>query len=199
MTTARIVLASGSASRRTLLENAGVAFSVMPAEIDEREVEAPLLSTGSGPDAIAMALAEAKALAVAAQEPDAFVVGADQTLSADGRQWNKPADRDEARRQLTALSGRTHALHTAVVVASGEVVTWRYAETAVLTMRAMSPELIEAYLEEVGEAALASVGAYQIEGPGIRLFDAIDGDYFGILGLPLLPLLRFFRDVGAIQ
>jgi nucleoside triphosphate pyrophosphatase len=197
LTASKIVLASASASRQTLLTAAGIAFVAKPADIDERSIEAPLLAAGRGPDAIAMALAEAKALAVGAG--DALVIGADQVLSLDGRQWHKPADLSEARRQLAALGGRTHRLHTAVAAVRGQAVTWRHAETAAMTMRPMSAAVIDAYLAEVGERALSSVGAYQIEGPGIRLFDAIDGDYFSILGLPLLPLLRFLRENGTIR
>jgi septum formation protein len=193
----RIVLGSGSGSRIALLRNAGIAFTAQPAPIDERAVEAPLVAAGASPEEIAMALAEAKALAVSKSEPDALVIGGDQVLSADERRWNKPAGRGEARAQLLALAGRSHFLHTAVVVARGGTIDWRHHETARMTMRALSAEDIDAYLDEVGDAALSSVGAYQIEGPGIRLFSAIDGDYFAILGLPLLSLLAYLREAGA--
>jgi septum formation protein len=194
-----IVLASASASRSALLRNAGIAFAAKPAAIDERAIEAPLAASGSAPSAIAMALAEAKALAVADNETAALVVGADQVLSLDDRCWHKPASLGEAREQLKALSGRTHELHTAIAAARGGGIAWRHHEAARMTMRRLSPETIEQYLAEVGETAFSSVGAYQIEGAGIRLFEAIDGDYFAILGLPLLPLLGYLRDVGAIR
>lgn len=195
----KIVLASASASRIGLLRNAGITFTARPAAIDERAVEAPLVAAGAAPDEIAAALAEAKALEVAGEAPDALVVGADQVLSAGGRSWHKPADMAEARNQILALAGRTHMLHTAVAVSRAGAIGWRHGETARMTMREMSADAVDAYLAEVGEAALTSVGGYQIEGPGIRLFDAIDGDYFAILGLPLLPLLGFLRTAGAVR
>jgi septum formation protein len=194
----QIVLASASPSRAALIRNAGIDFMARPAEIDERSIEAPLAAAGASPADIAMALAEAKALAVATDESDTLVVGADQVLFTDGRSWHKPADLAEARDQLLALSGRAHTLETAVAVARAGAIAWRYGATARMTMRQLSGELVDAYLREVGEAALASVGAYQIEGRGIRLFESIDGDYFAILGLPLLPLLQFLRRAGAV-
>jgi septum formation protein len=194
----QIVLASASPSRAALIRNAGIDFVARPAEIDERSIEAPLAAAGASPADIAMALAEAKAMAVATDESDTLVVGADQVLFTDGRSWHKPADLAEARDQLLALSGRAHTLETAVAVARAGAIAWRYGATARMTMRQLSGELVDAYLREVGEAALASVGAYQIEGRGIRLFESIDGDYFAILGLPLLPLLQFLRRAGAV-
>jgi septum formation protein len=194
----QIVLASASASRAALLRNAGIDFTVRPAVIDERNIEAPLAAAGASPADIATALAEAKALAVATDESDALVIGADQVLCADDRSWHKPADLAEARNQLLALSGRTHTLETAVVVARANTVLWRQSDSARMTMRTLSAAFVDAYLDEVGQTALTSVGAYQIEGPGIRLFEAIDGDYFAILGLPLLPLLQFLREAGAV-
>ena len=129
---------------------------------------------------------------------EALVIGADQTLDVDGNRWTKPATVAEAREQLARLSGHAHQLHSAVAVARDGAVAWRHRDSAQLTMRPLSATMIDAYLAEVGDAALASVGAYQIEGPGIRLFDRIDGDYFTILGLPLLPLLAYLRGEGAI-
>lgn len=194
---APIVLASASPSRIALLTSAGVAFTTRPAPIDERAVESPLIAAGATAAEIASALAAAKAVAVGRQMPAAIVIGADQTLALDGRRWTKPATLAEARQQLGRLSGRTHQLHTAAAVGDGAVV-WRHRQTAALTMRPLSDAVIDGYLARVGGAALLSVGAYQIEGPGIQLFDAIDGDYFAILGLPLLPLLTFLRGEGAI-
>lgn len=193
-----IVLASASASRTALLRNAGLDFSARPAVIDERAIEAPLIAAGASPPDIAMALAEAKALTVAKDAPEALVIGADQVLSAAGRCWHKPGSLAEARDQLLALSGQAHTLETAVAVAAGGTIAWRHADTAHMTIRGLAAGEVDAYLGEVGERALASVGAYQIEGPGIRLFDSIEGDYFAILGLPLLPLLGFLRRVKAL-
>jgi nucleoside triphosphate pyrophosphatase len=194
----RIVLASASAVRGAILANAGLVFDAVPASIDERGIESGLVREGATPGDVALALAEAKARAMAATDPSAYVIGADQTLDAGGERWHKPASRAEARAQILALSGRSHRLHAAVVGAHGGEVRWRHVEAAVLTMRALSPAAVDAYLDRAGEAALQSVGAYQIEGPGIQLFDAIEGDYFAILGLPLLPLLTWLHGEGAL-
>lgn len=193
-----IVLASASAARSALLAAAGVRFTVRPAAIDERAVEIPLIAGGASPADVAAALAEAKAVAVSRAADDALVIGADQTLDLDGTRWTKPANLAEAREQLARLSGREHRLHSAVAVARGGRVTWLHAESAGLTMRALSATAVDAYLAEAGDAVLESVGGYQIEGPGIRLFERIDGDYFAILGLPLLPLLAYLRGEGEI-
>jgi septum formation protein len=194
-----IVLASQSATRVAILRNAGLDFEAVPADVDERALEADLVAGGATAADIAQALAEAKAAAVAAHRPGAIVIGADQTLDADGERWHKPASRAEARAQLMALSGRTHHLRSAVVGMRGGVVRYRRIDTAAMTMRQFGPDEIHAYLERVGDRALSSVGAYQIEGPGIRLFERIDGDYFTILGLPLLPLLAWLRAEGALS
>jgi septum formation protein len=199
---ARLVLASGSSARRTLLENAGLAFDVVPSSVDERAVEAPLVASGATPAEIAAALAVAKAEEVSrrlADTPDALVIGADQTLDCDGHRGTKSATLAAARTELARLAGRSHRLHSAVAVAQGGVVFWRHLDTATLTMRPLSPEYIEAYLGRVGAAVLNSVGVYQLEGEGIRLFERIQGDYFTILGLPLLPLLACLRNAGAIE
>lgn len=191
------ILASKSPTRIALLDNAAISFKAIPARIDERAVEAPLIAEGRTAAEIALALAEAKALDVAASRAGSRVVGADQTLDVDGERLNKPPTIDAARSQLRSLSGRTHYLNTAVVVVDRGTVRWRHVETVGLTMRALSDAAIDGYLDRVGDVALTSVGAYQIEGPGIQLFDRIDGDYFAILGLPLLPLLRWLRDNPA--
>jgi len=196
---ARIILASESPTRIGILKAAGIPFEAMPSGVDERLVEAPLIAAGKSPAEIALALAEAKSSAISQGEPTAFVIGVDQTLDVDGERWVKPATVDAAESQLLSLAGRSHELHTAVVGARGGVVRWRHVERAVMTVRPLSPAEIRAYLETVGEAALGSVGAYQIEGPGIQLFDRIDGDYFTILGLPLLPLLKWLRGEGALE
>ncbi len=194
----RLILASESATRGALLKNAGIAFTAMASSVDERAAEAPLIAAGASPAEVASALADAKAIDVSAREADALVIGADQTLDFDGERWTKPATRAQAREQLARLSGRTHRLHSAVAVARDGKVQWRHRDSAGLTVRSLTAAAIDAYLTEVGDAALMSVGTYQIEGPGIRLFERIEGDYFTILGLPLLPLLLYLRGEGAI-
>lgn len=193
-----ILLASGSEARRQMLAAAGIAVGLRRHGIDERAVEAPLRRNGAGGRAVADALAEAKALAVSAAEPGALVIGADQTLELDGRGFSKPANRAAARRQLLALSGRTHRLNSAFAVARAGRVLARRTVSPRMTMRELSPAEIDWYLDGAGAAALASVGAYQIEGLGIRLFRRVEGDYFAVLGLPLLPLLAALRRLGAV-
>ncbi|WP_316190309.1 Maf family protein [Bradyrhizobium sp. SZCCHNS2096] len=191
-----LVLASQSRARRMLLENAGLACVAEPADIDERAMQ-----TESGlvaPYELALHLAKAKALAVSATKPGAHVVGADQTLALGDRLFNKPAGRDEAHRQLLALAGRTHALHSAIAVARDSEVVFSHVAVAWMSMRPLSETDISAYLDEAGAAVTTSVGAYQLEGLGVHLFDRIDGDHFTILGLPLLPLLAFFRDAQLL-
>ncbi len=195
----RIVLASGSGARRTLLANAGVAFDVVPSALDERGVETPLLAKGATPAEIATALAEAKAIDVSNRESGALVIGADQTLDCDGHRGTKSETTTEARAQLTRLAGRSHQLHSAVAVARDGAVRWSHLDSAMLTMRPLTAEQIDAYLGRVGADVLKSVGVYQLEGEGIRLFETITGDYFTILGLPLLPLLAYLRGEGAIE
>lgn len=194
-----IVLATKSTARIALLQQAGVSFTTDAADIDERAAEAPLVEAGAPPDDIAAVLAEAKALAVSERHPGAFVIGADQVLGFEGERWTKPADMAAARRQLLALRGKTHTLHSALAAAVDGETVWRANVPAYLTMRDYSPEFIGRYLAAVGEAALQSVGAYQLEGRGIQLFDRIDGDFFTILGLPLLPLLAELRERGLID
>lgn len=193
-----ILLASGSEVRRQMLAAAGIRAGLRGHGVDERAVEAPLRTGGAGDRAIASALAEAKALAVSRTEPDAVVIGADQTLELDGRAFTKPADRGAARRQLHALSGRTHRLHSAFAVAWQGRVAARRTSSPRLTMRDLSPAEIDWYLDAAGDAVLGSVGAYQVEGLGIRLFERIEGDYFAVLGLPLLPLIAVLRRLGAV-
>jgi septum formation protein len=193
-----VVLASGSPARRALLANAGLAFTVVPSTLDERVVEAPLIAGGAAPAEIAAALADAKAAEVSRQRPDALVIGADQTLDCDGHRGIKSETMAEARAQLQRLAGRAHRLHSAVAVARDGAVRWRHLDSATLTMRPLAAAEIDAYLRRVGEDILQSVGVYRLEGEGIRLFERIDGDYFTILGLPLLPLLAYLRGEGAI-
>ncbi|MCF3639966.1 Maf-like protein [Rhizobium sp. TRM95111] len=195
----RIILASASPFRRQLMENAGLAFGARAAEIDERALEEAMAAERPDPGTVALRLAEAKARAVAMQHPDAIVIGSDQTLSLDERVFHKPASLDEARSHLHALSGRTHQLNSAVVLVRNDETLWRHVAIARLTMRPLSDDFIGRYLARVGDRVLTSVGAYQLEGEGIQLFQAIEGDYFTILGLPMLPLLSELRSLGAID
>jgi septum formation protein len=196
---APIVLASGSPFRRRMLEDAGVAVVADPADIDERAIEAALDGSGTTPEELASVLAEAKALDVSARHPGAIVLGCDQTLSLGDRVFHKPADMEAARRHLLALSGRTHQLSSAAVLARDSEVLWRHVGIARLTMRSLEPAFVGRHLARVGPKALQSVGAYQIEGEGIQLFEAIEGDHFTIVGLPLLPLLAELRKLGVID
>jgi septum formation protein len=191
-----LVLASKSAARRALLAAAGLAIEVKPAAIDERAVEARA-GTG-GAEEVAALLAREKAAAVATAIPDRIVVGADQTLALGKRRFSKAADRPAAREQLRALRGRTHTLHSAVAVVRDGKVVFEHIDAAHLTMRAFSDAFLERYLDTVGDAALASVGGYQLEGAGIQLFERVEGDHFTVLGLPLLPLLGHLRQAGLL-
>ncbi len=173
-----IVLASRSAPRRMMLQNAGIPVEVDVPDLDERKLEAragPL-----DPAAAALFLAGEKASAVARRHPDRLVIGADQTLSLAQGRFDKPNDRDAARHQLAALSGMTHRLHAAVAVACNERLLFRHVEDAALTMRILSPTFLEAYLDAAGDAVLASVGCYQLERLGVHLFERVDGDHFTI-------------------
>jgi septum formation protein len=193
---APLVLASQSKVRRVLLEAAGIPVETRPANIDERATEGRALS--DEPGAVAALLAREKALRVAAGLPGRLVVGADQTLALGRRRFDKPADRAGARAQLTALAGKTHALHAAVAVARGADVLFEHVEVARLTMRPFAEDSLERYLDAAGPAVTASVGAYQVEGIGIQLFERIEGDHFTVLGLPLLPLLAYLRAEGSL-
>ena len=193
------VLGSGSAGRRMLLENAGLSFEVVPARVDEAAIREDFLRA-HGPDdlpRLADELAAAKALEVS-RRSDLPVLGGDQILVLEGEVFSKPRDLDEARAHLRTLRGRTHHLISALAVAEKGEVVWRYRDAAAMTMRAFSNDFLERYLAEVGARALSSVGCYQVEGPGIQLFDRIEGDYFTIVGLPLLPFLRWLRDRGLL-
>jgi len=195
----RIVLASGSQFRKAMLETAGVDIDVVPAKIDERTVEKTLEGTGASPEDVAQVLAEAKALDVSERQPGRLVLGCDQTLSLDDELFHKPRDMEDARRHLLKLSGRTHQLNSAAVLARNGEALWREVGIARLTMGKLEPGFIGRHLARVGPMALNSVGAYQIEGEGIQLFDKVEGDHFTIVGLPLLPLLKELRDLGAID
>lgn len=194
-----IILASKSASRSAILANAGVAFSAVSADIDERAIEDTLAGTGATPADVATVLAEAKALAVSETDREAFVIGADQTLSLDDEILHKAQSMEAARRRLLHLSGHTHQLNSAIVIARNKETVWRHVSVAHMTMRDLSPEFVGRHLGQTGKKVLASVGCYQIEGEGIQLFKAINGDYFTIIGLPLLPLLDQLRRLEAID
>jgi septum formation protein len=189
-----LVLASKSAVRHALLREAGIPVEIVPADLDERALEAASAARAAGE--VAALLARAKAQAVAARCPGRAVLGADQTLALGERCLSKPADRAAARAQLAALRGRSHELYTAVALVRDGRVLFEHRDSARLTMRAFSDRFLDDYLDAVGAAVHASVGGYQLERLGIQLFERIEGDHFVILGLPLLPLLRYAREAG---
>jgi septum formation protein len=193
-----IILASASHSRRKLLEAAGVEFRTIAAGVDEAAIKRRHDPHKSGFGELAAELASQKALAVAERNTGALVIGADQMLVFDGEAFDKPDSIETARLQLLRLRGETHSLETAVACAMGKDVLWSHVEAPRLTMRAFSALQLETYLAGEGEAVTETVGGYKIEGPAIQLFESICGDYFSILGLPLLPLLAFLRARGAV-
>ncbi len=194
----RIVLASTSASRSALLRNAGVTFETQRPGVDEDAAKASLLAEGHGPREIADALAELKAVRVSART-EGLVIGADQTLDFDGELIDKAASVEEARERLLRLRGKAHKLHSGVVVAQGGRPIWREVETASLWMRPFTDEFIDGYLARHGDSLLSSVGCYRLEDEGVQLFSRIQGDYFTILGLPMLGLLDLLRRYGALE
>jgi septum formation protein len=187
-----LVLASQSHARQTLLANAGIAFEAVPADIDERAIQQ--ISGLVAPGDIAALLAGKKAVAVSLHQPGRFVVGADQTLARGSRLFSKPAGRGQAAEQLRALAGGSHELHSAVAVARDGKILFEAVSTAEMTMRPLGEAEIGMYLDAAGEAVTTSVGAYQLEGLGVHLFERIAGDHFTVLGLPLLPLLAYLRS-----
>jgi Nucleotide-binding protein implicated in inhibition of septum formation len=193
-----IVLASGSRARRRMLAAAGVEFAVDTAPVDEAAVKAALRRETDSPARVAETLAELKAVRVSARYPGAVVVGADQMLDCDGTWFDKPEDAAAARAQLLALRGRTHRLTASVVAVRDGRRLWHHTEAARLTMRAFSDSFLDTYMEKAGPDILASVGAYHLEGLGAQLFILVEGDYFTILGLPLLALLDFLRENGEL-
>ncbi|RMD61952.1 MAG: septum formation protein Maf [Alphaproteobacteria bacterium] len=193
-----VVLASASATRRRLLALAGLLFPAEAADLDEAGLKAALQSEKATARQAAETLAELKAQRVARHHPGAPVIGADQILDCEGRWFDKPRDRAAAAAQLRHLSGRAHDLVTGTCVVRDGVRLWHHTEAAHMVMRAFDENVLARYLDAVGDAALESVGAYQVEGPGIHLFARIDGDHFAILGLPLLPLLAFLRAHGVV-
>ena len=195
---ARLILASGSTARAALLRDAGLAIEVRPAAVDEAEVKRSARGEGVSADDTALMLAELKALRVARANPDALVVGADQLLVCEDRWFDKPASLAEARSHLRALRGKAHTLVTAVVVHRGEQRVWQHVAKPRLVMRPFSDAFLDGYLVAEGMNVLATVGSFRIEGPGVQLFDTVAGDHSAILGLPLLPLLGFLRQTGAL-
>lgn len=194
----KVVLASGSRTRAAMLERAGVRVALDPATVDEEEVKLAARAEGIGVEEVAEALAELKAQRVTRRHPGALVIGADQMLECEGAWFDKPTGRDGAREQLKALRGKTHRLVScAVIVRDGERI-WHQIDRARLTMRNFSDAFLEEYLDSAGDDVLHSVGAYQLEGLGAQLFHRVDGDFFTILGLPLLPVLGFLRVHGVI-
>lgn len=192
----RLVLASKSAARRAMLEGAGVPFSVQVADVDEAAVKA-----AHGPaDAAGLAeeLARVKALAVSRRDPEAWVLGADQTLAFDGGLVSKAGSTAEARARLLSMRGRTHHLHSGAALARNGQVVWSGVDTAAMRVRDFSEAFLDAYLVAEGEALLACVGSYRLEGPGAQLFEAVDGDYFTVLGMPLWPVLAELRRAGVL-
>lgn len=186
-----LILASQSSARKLLLANAGLEFKAITADVDERGIQAA--SELSNPREIALLLAREKAKAVCASYPGSYVIGADQTLALGNRLFNKPAGRQQALAQLRDLAGNHHELNSAVAVAHDGEIVFEDVSIAGMTMREMTEDELSTYLDAAGEAVTTSVGAYQLEGVGIHLFERIEGDHFTILGLPLLPLLAFLR------
>lgn len=193
-----LILASGSVTRQTMLRAAGVEVVCEKPAVDEDEVKHALRAEGAKAIQVADTLAELKAQRVSRRHRDAYVIGADQMLECGGIWFDKPADADHAFAHLRALSGRSHALISAVVVCRGGERIWGENDSARLTIRDLSDEFIRSYLAAIGPAAFESVGAYQLEGRGAQLFTRVEGDFFTILGLPLLPLLAFLRLHGLI-
>ena len=197
--TVPLILASSSPFRRMLMENAGLHFQAIAADIDERAIEAPPERDGAGPDAVALVLAKAKAKEVSDRYTGSLVIGSDQTMSLGSQVFHKPKTMADAENHLRTLSGQTHRLNSAIALARNGDIIWEHVSHADLTMRELPADFIHRHLTRVGEKALSSVGAYQLEGEGIQLFSKIEGDYFTIVGLPMLPLLQQLRELGAID
>jgi septum formation protein len=194
----KLVLASGSAARRQMLEAVGLTFEVDAPRVDEEAAKASLRAGGLKPRDQADALAELKALSVSRSRPD-FVIGADQMLALGGDVFDKPKDMNDARQHLLRMRGQTHELITAAVVAREGAIIWRHIDTPKLKMRAFSDAFLDDYLAQAGDKVLRSVGAYQLEGLGAQFFERVEGDFFSVLGLPLLPLLAFLREHGIAR
>ena len=195
----QVILASASQTRLGLLTAAKVPLTSMVSAVDETEVKASMRADGASAGQTAELLAELKAVRISRRHPQALVIGADQMLECDGVWYDKPANQTEAKAQLRALRGKTHALLTAAAVVMNGRTIWHRNEVPRLTMRNFSDEFLDGYLEQAGDAVLSSVGAYQLEGLGAQLFSHIEGDHFAILGLPLLPLLDLLRNHGVLM
>ncbi len=191
-----LVLASQSASRKAMLEAAGVAFVARPAKVDERAIEAAMNGAAAGE--IALALAAAKALAVSAQSPGSLVLGSDSVVEVDGRRFDKPASRDDAADHLRFFSGKTMHLHSAAALARDGAVLWQQGDLAALRVRSLSETFLADYLAHEWPAVGACVGVFRIEARGVQLFEAIDGDQFTVLGMPLLSVLAALRELGGL-
>ncbi len=196
--TPSLILASASRSRQALLAAAGLRFQVRSADVDEAALKQAARSAGASAAATALDLAQAKAAAIAKVAPDALVIGADQILVCGDVWYDKPPDLPTARTQLLALRGQSHGLATAVICLHRGKPVWQHVETPSLTMRRFSEAFLDAYLAQEGAHVLTSVGAYRLEGPGVHLFDRVEGEHSAILGLPLLPLLEFLRRAGVL-
>ncbi len=194
-----VILASASPSRAALLAQAGLTVACHPAHIDEEEIKLAMKADGASPGEVADALAALKAERISLKHRNTVVIGADQMLDCEGTWFDKPADKAALRDQLLALRGRTHHLLASVCVTENGTRIWSHRETASLTMRSFSDGFLDAYIEKCGDSVLSSVGGYRLEEVGAQLFQKIDGDYFTILGLPLLPLLAFLRQNGALE
>lgn len=199
MTDAQLVLASASRSRARMLADAGVPVEIMPSRVDEEEIKRALIADGANADQIAEALAELKATRVSAKLPGVLVLGADSTLAVDDLMLDKPESMADARNHLLCLRGRSHRLISAACIALNGTRIWSAIDDAELTMRPLSDAYVADYLDRIGDAAMQSVGSYQLEGLGAQLFSRISGDYFTILGLPLLPVLGFLRERGLLM
>jgi len=193
-----LVLASASPSRRAMLQAAGLDCVIDPPAVDEDSIKQAMRADGAGPADVAEALAEMKAKQVSRRHPNAMVVGADQMLECGTVWFDKPVDRDHARGHLQALRGKSHRLIASVVVVQNEARQWHFNGSVTLTMRPFSDGFLDDYLDRAGDRVLTSVGAYQLEGLGAQLFNKVDGDYFTVLGLPLLPLLDYLRTRGIL-
>lgn len=198
LSTQPVILASASVTRKAMLENAGLEVHAEAAAVDEEEVKHSCKAAGLKVEEVAEALAELKAQKIARRYPGTYVIGADQMLECGGAWFDKPVGRDGARDQLRRLSGKTHRLVSAAVVFHNGARVWHTVDHATLTMRPLGDDFLERYLDAVGERAYGSVGGYQLEGLGAQLFTQVTGDFFTILGLPLLPLLGFLRGRGVV-
>ncbi|WP_417459406.1 Maf family protein [Kordiimonas sp.] len=188
-----LILASGSETRVKMLADAGVRFKSIKPAVDEDAIKAALLADGASPRDIADALADMKARSVSFMHPGALILGSDQVISKDGVLFSKASTREDAKKTLMALAGGTHELVSAAVIYQGGEAVWRALDSVKLTMRTLSDAFIDSYLDDIGDAALWSAGAYQLEGQGAQLFTRVDGDFFTVLGLPLLPVLDYLR------